>query len=119
MKSIPLYDETKPIACTIERDEIPARIELIERMRTRLQTIERTEHGMLLRFPNRPDIGSDLERFTVDEKRCCEFWGFAIETSELELMLQWEAPPGASELVDRLLAYFMGDEPLSGVAGLL
>jgi hypothetical protein len=119
VKSIPLYDETKPISCTIDRGEVSTRVELIERMRLNLDRIERGEHGMILRFPNRADIEADLERFAVDEKRCCEFWGFAVEVQADELTLRWDAPPDASDLVDRFLAYFTGDEPLTDLAGLL
>lgn len=119
MKSIPLYDDTKPISCTIGNDEIPTRIELVERVRTHLQGIVRTEHGMLLRFPDRPDTAADLERFTIDEKRCCEFWGFAIHHDPDGLTLRWDAPPDAADLIEKLLAYFQGDEPITAVSGLL
>lgn len=119
MKRIPLYDETKPIACTIEQSEVAARIELIEEMRKHLRTIERTEHGMLLRFPKRSHVEADLHRFSIDEKRCCEFWGFAIDSHGDELIFYWDAPPDASELVDQFVAYFSGDEPLSSISGLL
>ena len=35
-------------------------------------------HGLLLHFPKSPDIDADLRGFTVDEKRCCTFWGFDV-----------------------------------------
>ena len=118
MKLIPIYDETAPIACTISDDEIPARIELVERMRSNLNHLERTEHGMLLHFPVRSDIETDLRRFAVDEKRCCEFWGFDVLTAD-GLSLRWDAPPSATALIDRLDAFLRGDEPASELAGLL
>src|SRR5262245_59191234 len=98
MKVIPIYDDTKPISCTIGQDEIPARIELVERMRMSVRAIERTAHGMLLHFPSRDDIEADLEQFAVDEKRCCEFWGFAIHRRADELTFRWDAPPAAVDL---------------------
>ncbi|GEM_PF-1690112 len=119
MKPIPIYDATAPITCTIGRDEIPNRIELVERMRHNLQRIERTEHGMLLRFPNRADIEDDLRRFAVDEKRCCQFWGFDVDGDADGLTLRWDGPPDADELVGGLLAYFEGDEPLTSLSGFL
>lgn len=118
MKLIPLYDETAPVACTISEDEIPGRIELVQRMRSNLERVERTDHGMLLHFEVRPDIEADLRRFAVDEKRCCEFWGFDVLSAE-GLTLRWDAPPSAGELIDRLHAFFTGDEPTSALAGLL
>ena len=119
MKFIPIYDDTAPIMCTISSDEIPERVELVERMRHNLERVERIEHGMLLHFPNRADIATDLQRFAVDEKRCCQFWGFAVAALENELTLRWEGPPDAEDLMARLVAYFEGDEPLTTISGLL
>lgn len=119
MKSIPIYDATAPLSCTIGSDEIAERIELVERMRHNLDHIDRTEHGMLLHFPNRADIENDLRRFAVDEKRCCQFWGFAIDGDTHALTLRWDGPPDAEDLIGRLVAYFEGDEPLTSISGLL
>jgi hypothetical protein len=119
MKLIPLYDETAPIACTISADEIPARVAIIERMRDRLERLERTEHGLLLHFPpGDRDLEADLHRFAVDEKRCCEFWGFDVITDD-RLALRWDAPPTAAELIDRLEEFFRGDVAALDLAGLL
>lgn len=118
-KIIPLYDATAPIACTIGSDEVPDRIELVEQLRSYLVGLQRTEHGMLLTFPNRPEVAADVRRFAVDEKRCCEFWGFDVTERGSELVLRWDAPPDAQDLVDRLAAFFEGDEPASALGGLL
>jgi hypothetical protein len=115
----PIYDATAPLVCTIGDDEIAERIELVERMRTRLDSIERTEHGLLLHFAVHPDVDADLRRFAVDEKRCCQFWGFAVDAQDDELTLRWDGPPAAGDLIDRLVAYFEGDEPLTTISGLL
>jgi hypothetical protein len=119
MNTIPMYDATAPMTCTIGGDEIPARIELVERMRQNLELLERTEHGLLLHFPDRPDIHGDLARFVVDEKRCCQFWGFAINNTDGDLTLRWDAPPAANELIAKIEAYFDGDELLTSIRGLL
>lgn len=119
MKLFPIYDDTAPITCTIGSDEIPERIELVERMRHNLERIERTEHGLLLHFPNRQDIDADLRRFAVDEKRCCQFWGFAVQATDNDLTLRWDGPPDAEDLIGRLLEYFEGDRPLTSISGLL
>jgi hypothetical protein len=119
MRAIPIYDATQPIRCSIEGSEVAGRVELLERMRRDLRSVEPTEHGMLLRFPSRPDVEGDVRRFAVDEKRCCAFWGFAVEATDDEVTLRWDAPPSADEPVDQLLAYFAGERRLSDVTGLL
>lgn len=119
MKAIPIYDASAPVMCTATSDEIPVRIEQVERMRSNLDRIERTAHGMLLHFPNRPDIESDLRMFTVAEKGCCQFWGFEITTEPDELILRWDAPPTLDVHLTRLMAFFEGDEPLAATSGLL
>lgn len=118
MKLIPLYDDAALVTCTITNDETPGRVEIIERMRTSLERLERTEHGLLLHFPSRPDFEADLHRFAVDDKRCCEFWGFEISTTG-GLALRWDGPPTAAGIIDRLEAFFNGDEPALDLAGLL
>jgi MerR family transcriptional regulator, copper efflux regulator len=118
-RSIPIDDDTQPIKCTIDGSEVAERVELLDRMRRNHRVIERTEHGMLLRFPSRPDVEEDVRRFAVDEKRCCAFWGFAVQVTPDEVTLQWDAPPSAGSLVDQFLAYFAGERPLSEITGLL
>jgi hypothetical protein len=117
--AIPIYDATAPITCTINSDEISERIALVERMRQNLERVERTQHGLLLHFPDRPDIADDLSRFAVDEKRCCQFWGFAVDDTDDDLTLRWDAPPAAGELIAKIEAYLDGDEPLTSISGLL
>ena len=119
MTTIPIYDASAPTTCTATSDEIPVRIAQIERMRADLDRIERTAHGMLLHFPNRPDIEAELRRFTVDEKECCRFWGFDIAMTSDELVLRWDAPPALDDHVTRLMTFFEGDEPLTAGSGLL
>lgn len=119
MTSIPLYDDSVPITCTAGGDEIERRLEQIERLHRALDAVERTEHGALLTFPNTPDLEADLRRFTVDEKGCCRFWGFDIAAEPDALVLRWDAPPELADYMDRLVAYFEGDEPITATSGLL
>jgi hypothetical protein len=118
MKRIPIYDATAPIACTISAEEIPERIQLIERIRSHLRDVQRTEHGLLLRLPNRADIEADVGRFAVDEKRCCQFWSFEVISGD-ELTFRWDGPPAAAELLERVAVFLTGDEPASALAGML
>jgi len=119
MNPIPIYDATAPIACTIGNDEIPERLELVGRMRTNLRDIERTSDGLLLHFAPTAEIEADVRRFAIDEKRCCQFWGFAVDGDDNELTLRWDGPPSTGDLLDRLHAYLIGTEPITELSGLL
>lgn len=119
MGTISIRDATAPVACTASREELRSRIEQMGRMRAVMTRLERTERGLLLHFPDRPDLRTELHTFAVDEKRCCQFWGFAIDTPSGALTLRWDGPPDTAELIDRLYAYFEGDEPLTADSGLL
>jgi hypothetical protein len=117
-RRIPIYDATAPIVCTLSAGEVQERRDLLEWLRTNLAGIDRTEHGMLLHFPAGEHIEGQLQHFATAEKRCCRFWGFAVEQRASTMSLRWDAPPAADELVDRLLAYFLGD-PDADLSGLL
>jgi hypothetical protein len=119
MSSIPLHENTAPIVCTAGRDEIAQRIAQIERLRAALDHVERTEHGLLLHFSNDPTTEADVRGFAVDEKRCCQFWGFEIDATADSLTLRWDGPPDVADFLDRLHAHLLGDEPLTATSGLL
>lgn len=48
-----------------------------------------------------PSAEADLRRFAVDEKRCCQFWGFAVATTDHDLTLRWDGPPNTVEILDQ------------------
>ena len=118
-KLIPLYDDTAPISCTITNAEVPERIELIERMRATMTSVDRTPTGLLLHFPDDDAVRADLGLFAVDEKRCCQFWGFAITDEQTGVALRWDGPPAVNELLDQLETFFTSDMPISALDGLL
>ena len=119
MNLIPIYDATAPIVCTADSEEVPKRIEQIEWMRERLDQIERTENGLLLHFPNDRAMDAALRQFAVDEKGCCQFWGFNIETEQSQITLQWDGPPDVADFMNKLHEWFLGNEPLTADTGLL
>ncbi len=81
MKTIPIYDATEPITCTIDDKDVSSHLELIERMRLNLEHIDRTAHGLLLTFAKRDDIEADVREFAVVEKGCCHQHRSAIAFS--------------------------------------
>ena len=119
MATLPIYDDTAPIVCTIGDDEVPDRLELLERLRATLTAVDRTDRGLLLRLPARDDVEADVRRFAADEQRCCRFWGFTVDTDDEQVTLRWDGPPATAPLLDRLLGYFRGDHPITAVTGLL
>ena len=60
-----------------------------------------------------------MRRFAVDEKRCCQFWGFAVIEGDDEIVLRWDGPASAGELLDRLDALLRSDDPVDSVQGFL
>ena len=66
---LPLYDDAAPIMCTIGDDEKADRIAVMDRMRTAMTSLERTDTGLLLHFPRTASIEDDVRRFALDEKR--------------------------------------------------
>ena len=116
---VPIYDATVPVACTIGREDIPARVELLERLRSALTAIDRTEHGLLLHLAPDAAAEADARRFAVDEKACCQFWGFEVTSAGGELTLRWDGPPSSDQLLDLFLGYFRGEQPISAITDLL
>lgn len=107
------------IACTIEEAEVPERIVLIERMRGAMTTLVRTPNGLLINFTPEPSVEADVRRFALDEKRCCQFWGFEVAADPETLMLRWEGPPDAQSMLDRLADFLQGVDPASTLSALL
>jgi hypothetical protein len=112
----PLYDATKPLACTIQAAELPDHIALIERLRSNLESVERTPHGVLLRLPDTAENAADLHRFAVEEQQCCEFWGFAV-IEQPQPTLRWDGPPELAGYMDLLVDYFQGRAPIGSLLG--
>ena len=118
-RGLPLYDADAEIACTIDASEVSDRVAVFERMRTNLKQLERTADGMALHFDPDPAIEDDLRRFVVDEKRCCQFFGFAVDATGDDLKLQWDAPPDAQPMIDHIARALQSDEPITRLSGLL
>jgi hypothetical protein len=119
MNTIPIHDDAAPITCTATSDEVSERLETIERLHDDLVRVDRTEHGLVLHFPHRKDLEAEVRRFAIDEKRCCQFWGFEVTVADGALQLRWDGPPAVRDFMDRLYAYLEGDEPVTAVDGLL
>ncbi len=100
------------VVCTIGEAEVPDRTAVLERLRVAATSVERTATGLVLRFAGEPGTAADVRRFTVDEQRCCAFWRFRLAEEGDELVLHWDGPPDAAELVDRLAGLLGSDDPM-------
>jgi hypothetical protein len=117
VNAIPIYDDTVPLACTASSDELRIRIDQIERLRSHLTRLERTTDGILLHLPNQPDIAAEVASFTIEEKACCAFWGFAVTATDDEITLRWDGPPAVQDLFEELVAFVESDQPLTDFSG--
>ncbi len=117
---LPVTDVSEPIVCTIGEDEVDDRVAVIERLRAAAGSVERTGTGLVLRFAaGDAGVAADVRRFVVDEQRCCRFWTFAVAEADGALVLHWDGPPAAGELLDRLDALLRSDEPVELLRGAL
>jgi hypothetical protein len=100
VKELPLFDARVPIACTLGAGQRSDRRDLLQQMRAATQQVERTEAGVLVRFPSSAD--GLFEQFSISEKQCCAFFGFRFDSQKL----MWEAPPDASGMMDAIYRFF-------------
>ena len=121
MKLIPLYDETAPVACTLDATDLDARLEQMDRMRGSLIGTARTEHGLLLRFAPSPEIEAELAQLRRRRKGLLSVLGFRVvrRPTDHEIALRWDGPPSVNELLDGLLVFFDGNSSIEEVRGLL
>ena len=119
MTHSPIYDPNTPIVCTLNHHDLDERFQLLDTMRSALTVVERSPHGLILRFPPDPKIAADVRRFAADEKQCCRFWGFDVTATATHTTLRWDGPPDSSAILDDIQRYLEGDESVDAFAGLL
>lgn len=119
MTRAPIYDPNAPVACTLNHHDLDERVQLLDTMRSALTEVERSPHGLILRFPPDPQITAGVRRFATDEKECCRFWGFLVTATATDTTLRWDGPPDASAILDHIERYLDGDESVDAFAGLL
>lgn len=107
-RAIPLHDITEPVVCTIDRSEIGDHLARLERLRPAVQTVTRTETGVIVCFENSEGVAEDLTGFVQTESNCCKFWGFETWTDN-DLSLRWDGPPVTAGFMDLLVGYLAGN----------
>jgi hypothetical protein len=93
-----------PIACTLELDEVPQRIEgwrdLLSHARDRVWL---ADGGLRIELDADVSVAT-LAQLVADEQRCCAFLAFAITVDARGVALEVQAPEGAHEIVETLFA---------------
>lgn len=101
---LPLLEvETRPIACSLDSREKALRVkEWHELARAALTRKERIKGGIRAHFePSAKEAVRELARL---EKECCSFFGFRIDVSPQEVILEVTAPEEAEPVLDALFA---------------
>ncbi len=104
--SLPLVDATdtgdEPIACTLDPDDMPARMEDWQQLLARAVSQEPIDGGVSLRFPLDADLAGRLTMLAAAEQGCCSFFGFALHVTAKAVHLQVTAPPEAQPVIASL-----------------
>lgn len=115
----PIDDPDQAIACTIEARDIADHVDLLERIRLELASVERTPHGVVLVLPPTEANVDDLRQFAAVEKQCCAFWGFELDQQPDAVRLRWDGPPDTTTFMDHLVEYLQGRLPIGSLFGSL
>ena len=119
MTSIPIYDATAPIACTIGQRRGRRARRAVERIRTYIARLEHTDHGLLLHVPEPARHRRRHQALRRRREAVLRLLGLRDER-EGGRTLRWDGPPDVDDFFPRqLVAFFEGDEPLTAIRGLL
>jgi hypothetical protein len=115
----PIYDRDQPIACTIDARDIGGHVDVLERIRHNLASVQRTPHGVTLDLPTSSANIADLRQFAADEQQCCAFWGFDLDERPDIVRLRWDGPPETAPFMDQLVDFLEGRLPIGVLLGSL
>jgi DNA-binding transcriptional MerR regulator len=88
-----------PIACTLQTDAMPERIEHWQAMLRQVRRRVTTPDGRLrVEFVGDVDLG-DLARLVAAEQQCCSFFAFTLTIDGRGIALEIGAPEDATEIV--------------------
>jgi MerR family copper efflux transcriptional regulator len=87
-----------PIACTLNADAIPERIDQWQSLLTKVRARVTTPDGRLrIEFGDGVDLG-ELARVVAAEQQCCRFFDFAMTIDRRGIALEVDAPDEAAEI---------------------
>ena len=104
MKTLSTVDPDAPIECTLPVTQAAGRLCDLDDVvgGGRLRAIARTagRFRFTVARDGRTDLESQLAAWAADEKECCSFLGFAIESAEDAVTMEIQAPDGAGSTLD-------------------
>ena len=88
-----------PIACTLQADAMPERIEHWQTMLAHVRARVATPYGRLrIEFDGDVDLG-ELAQLVAAEQQCCSFFAFTLTIDGRGIALEIGAPDEATEIV--------------------
>lgn len=104
MQTLSTVDPTTPIECTLPVTEAAGRLFDFDDVvgAGRLKGVEREpgRYRFTVARDGRPDLEQQLAAWADDEKSCCAFLGFAIESDAASVTIEIRAPDGADTTLD-------------------
>jgi hypothetical protein len=102
--------EPQPLVCTLDPAQMPQRGDDVRALgRAGLQSIERGERRVTLRFRRDPAIRKRLESIVAAESKCCAFLDFTLRHEEGETVMTIAAPEGGELAMHGLADLFAAD----------
>ena len=94
-----------PIACTLSRDGLAARLALIDALAADgLLDRSPTDAGLRVRLRDTPDIERRTRDLVAAESACCAFLDFALDREGGDLVLDISGPEDARPVIEMFFA---------------
>ena len=104
MQTLSTVDPTASIECTLPVSEAAGHLRDLDDVvgAGRLEGIEREpgRYRFTVARDGRPDLERQLAAWAADEKSCCAFLGFALESDAASVTIEIRAPAGADATLD-------------------
>lgn len=94
-----------PIACTLDANDMTARLALIDELAADSLLDQRsTDTGVRLRLRDTAEIEQRMRELVAAEEKCCPFMGFRLDHRDGDLVLEITAPADVVPVVQMLFA---------------